>query len=649
MNAAAKYPHLLSPITIGPKTLKHRAIVSGHTMRLGDDTGLGERYRAYLLARARGGAALVGIESAPILPSSQNDFSRLELYRDEIVESLAHTADAVHDAGSMLSIILWHSGHNISHQGGEIPLAPSAIPSPTYREVPKVASHKDIRHVVAAYGQAAKRCADAGIDFLEVQTATDYLLGSFLSPTLNKRNDEYGGSLQNRTRIVCEVLEVVREQAGPNVAVGVRTSAAHMIPNDPHDYGLEDAIAAMSLIAERGLLDYVSVITGSQWSMVQTLPTMTLPRMHIAEQTNAFRAALDIPITIAGRIRQPAEAEAVIAQGKADVVAMARTWIAEPEWMNKIQAGHEDQIRPCMSCNQGCLGFMVRNMPGSCVVNAAAGREFMTPEARPAEPARRIVIVGGGPAGMEAARIAATRGHQVSLYEAREQLGSDMRIAAEAPHRGEMLPTLAWWESELDRLGVETHLGARVDEPPAGADVVIWAIGSEPAQTAVWRSRPYLNEGIPGSADLPHGREVMRGKRSVSGHVRIIDEEGGWPTVSLVETLSTQADISEITVTTTDRLLGEPDLLYTLEISEVAQRLQTLDIEVHTETLVDSVDGDHITTMSGTKLGPFDSIVLATGAAARSTPSEDLAIGDCVTPRGFWGANNDAIRLALEL
>ena len=649
-SAAQRYPNLFSPIQIGPVTLRHRAVISGHSMRLGDHTGVGERFRGYLTARARGGAALVGIESSPIAPASQNHISTVELFRDEIIDGIAKTADEVHAAGSLLSIILWHSGHNNTHHGGQVVIAPSVIPSPTSRGTPKAATEDDIRATIDAYRDAARRCRQAGIDVMEVQTATDYLLGSFLSPTLNRRTDRYGGNRENRVRLICEVLEAVREEAGDGIAVGIRTSAAHRIPTDPNDYGPGEAIPQMKLIADRGLVDYISLLTGSQWAMAKSLPPMTEPRMQIAAEGAQFRAALDVPITIAGRIRTPEEAEHVIASGSADIVAMARTWIADPEWARKIEEDREDEIRPCLSCNQGCLGYVYRHLPGTCVVNPQAGREFEFPAlVASAKGAKPVTVVGGGPAGLEAARVFAERGRSVALYEATDRLGGAMRLAGAAPHRGELLLALDWWERELARLGVDLRLGTAVDPANLPAAELIWAVGAMPAQTAVSRLRPHLADGIPGAADLTHGRDILAGRSTVSGRVLVIDEEGGWPTVSLAETLAANEGIKSVSVATCERSLGEPDLIETLELLGATARIKAAGIEVFAETLIESVQGGTATTVNGDALGPFDAIVLSTGAAAATPPAGVRAVGDCVTPRGFWAAVNDAARMARTL
>lgn len=648
-----RFPRLFSPIDLGPCRLAHRVVIPGHSMALSHfEPGVSDRYRAYLVARASGGAALVGIESAPVHETSQS-FSAANVFDDAAVPSLRRAADEIHRAGSKVSIILWHGGHNVPHRGpAGYALAPSPIPGFRMRETPRVMTRADIAEIVEAYGAAARRCRAAGIDVLEVQTATDYLLGHFLSHRINWREDDYGGSLENRARIVREVLTAVRAEAGPGIAVGVRTSIAHLIPRDPDDYGHQDSLAAMQHLEAHHLIDYVSLITGSAWASGQGIPPLGRPRALLAEQAKRFKSSLTVPVTLAGRIRTPAEAEAVLAAGQADIVAMARPWIAEPEWMNKVAEGREDEIRPCVSCNQGCLGFVSRGLPGTCVLHPGAGREvFERAAPRPASRPKRIAVIGGGPAGLESARLAALAHHQVTLYEASDALGGQLRLAAAAPHRGEMALAIDWWRRELERLQVRVVLGHRVTPAERlAADRVVWAIGGEVAQTQVWRSRPYLRAGIPGAARLPHGRDVMGGNARVRGHVLVIDEEGGWPAISLIETLLARPDVTHVTVATVEATLGGPEIDFTQEGPLVRGRLKDPRLTLLSSTLIAAVEGDHVRVEDGgPRLGPFEAIVLATGVAARPTPDGALAVGDCFAPRTIYAAVNDAARIVAKL
>ncbi len=647
---AVRYRHLLSPLKLGPMTLPHRAIMSAHSMALGDGSGkVSRRYHRYLVDRAKGGAALVGTESAPIHESSRNGVLDIRLFDDAVIPSLARLADQVHKHGAKLSITLWHGGHNVGYFDGTPAVAASQIPSLS-RETPRVLSRADIREIVTAYGTAAVRCLRAGLDAVEVQTATGYLVGSFLSPALNHRDDEYGGNAANRVRIVTEILETIRDAVGNQIAVGVRTSTSHHLPHAPIDYTIEDSIEAMQRVSQGGLTDWVSLISGSRWAGQETVPTMDMKRPQLAEEGARFKAAISAPIIIAGRIRTASEAEKIIADGSADAVAMARTWIAEPEWMKKVLAGRESEIRPCMSCSQACAGFAFRNIPGSCVINPVAGREIDFPAIRRAPKGKTVAVVGGGPAGLEAARQCGLRGYSVHLYEAGAELGGQMLLAARAPHRSEMLPAIAWWNRELERLGVHVHLGRTVNHADdLAADHVLWATGSTASQTAVLRLRPFLVQGIPGSQGLLHGRAIMSGAGRAAGAVGVIDEEGGWAAVSLAETLAATAGVDRVTVVTTELRFGESQLEFTREITAITERLGRAGIRVEAGAVVEAVEGSHLSLRGRQRLGPFDQIILSTGSASNPVPQGGSAVGDCLAPRGFWAATTDAVRVARTL
>ena len=285
----------------------------------------------------------------------------------------------------------------------------------------------------------------------------------------------------------------------------------------------------------------------------------------------------------------------------------------------------------------------------ACSIQSPDAETQFAPIERVARP-RRIAIVGGGPAGLEMARLAALRGDRVTLYEAQSRLGGDMRLAGEAPHRGEILLAIEWWQRELERLGVVVRLSERIQEMARlDADTVVWAVGARPAMTAVWRLRPHLAAGIPGTADLRHGRDLVRDNGAVAGDVLVIDEEGGWPAVSLVETIAASEATRSLTVVTSRRALGEPDLAISEEIADVSVRLAATGAVIHPETLIARVDGQMAHTAFGRALGPFDSIVLSTGTEAPAGPDDRLAIGDCVSPRGFWAATADARRILSTL
>lgn len=644
------YPRLGAPFKLGPVDLKNRVVVPGHSMVHGDSTGrITDKYRAYLVARARGGVALVGIESAPIHPDSKTWTGQVELWRDEIVDSLAAAATEIHAAGSKVSIILWHGGHNVTYRRGAPAMAPSVVPSVQVGEIPREMTVADIQGIIPYYVAAARRCAEAGVDVLEVQTSSDYLLGSFLSPQLNRRTDDYGGSVENRCRFVLEVLEAIRAELPKHMALGIRTSIYHAIPGEPDGYTIDHSLPAMKCVADTGLIDYLSVMAGSNANFAETIAPMTYPRSQIAELSAKFKDVLDIPVVVAGRMVTPEEAEAVLASDQADLVGIARGFIADADWMKKAQRGDASRIRLCTGCNQVCLGFAGRSLPGGCNFNPEAGREDELLPLVPAVTRKHVAIVGGGPAGLECARTAAERGHRVTLYESSSHLGGALRLAANCPNREEFQLPLTWWDSELKHLGVDVRLDSHVDRVDSlEADEIVWATGAEAASVWQMRFRPSMVDGIPGTHDLPHSRQVLSGTTKVSGSVLIIDEEGGWPALNFVEALVALDEVTHVTIATNSAVLGMPDLASTGELPLFMARLRDARVTVVPGLFIASVDGRFATATDGQFLGPFDSIVLSLGAAARPVPDAVHAIGDCVAPRGIWAAVQEGARLARQ-
>jgi len=639
------YPHIFRPLEVGPIVLKNRVVMSGHHMGLGDGQGgVGARLHAYMVARAKGGAAMVGLESSPVHPSSIKGV-RPHLFDDAVVAGLRDLADDVHRHGSRLSVIIWHAGHNMTHLGVGPVWAPSPVPSAQFAELPKAMTHADMDELIDAYAAAARRCREAGLDAVEVQTSSDYLLGSFLNPVFNRRTDAYGGSLENRVRLIVRAVTAVREAAGAEMAVAVRTSLAHNVPGYPEGYGEAESRAAMKMLTDRGLVDYVSLITGSHFALADLMPTMTADPAHLRSAAARFRTELNVPVMVAGSIRTPEEAEEVLAAEDADIVALARPWIADPDWALKAENGQAASIRPCISCNQACTFAQRAIGPATCVVNPRAGREFARPKPREAAQ-RTVAVVGGGPAGLEAARCAAASGDRVTLYEARDALGGDLLLAGRAPHRSPLLKAIDWWARTLADLGVAVETGRAVDAAaPPSADVVIWAVGAASAQSAVWRRRPHLVDGIPGAEGAVHGREILRGEARVQGRVLVVDEEAGWPTISLAEALAAQTDVEAVTVATPGQHPALPELAFTVEAAEVMRRMNEAGIRVVPSAIVASVVDGCATLTNGGTLEPFDAVVLSTGTLPRAVPEGAMAVGDCVAPRSFWAATDDAMRL----
>lgn len=641
---------LFQPCKVRGLQLKNRLVMTGHGMRFPEGGMPGDRLRRYVAERARGGAGLVILESAPVAPESAFYDQEIHVWKESVIPFYRRLAKDVHAAGARVFQILWHAGHNGRPYMSYLPtVAPSAVPDLAGGCVPKVLDHEDLRRIVRAYAQAARNVKEGGLDGAEIQTAADYLLGSFLSPALNQRTDEYGGSLQNRLRFVLEVLTAVREAVGDDFVVGIRTSGDHAMPSGD-GLGLEDAKEIVHALSTSGLIDYVSIITGSFYSAPTLVPPMAIPRGHAVPLAQAIRPFCPLPIIITGRIRSPGQAEDILRDGHADLIGMARSFVADPEWAAKAERGEANRIRPCMSCNQGCWGMVVKGRTGTCVINPVAGNEQqLGRRLSRARPRKKVLVVGGGPAGMEAARVAALRGHSVELHEQSPALGGQMRLAVMVPERAEMAEYIRWAEDELGLLGVDVRLNSPVtpEQILAGAwDAVVLATGARPSQAGFRRLIPTWTglpiQGMPVFSSW----QAVESPDKVGAKVLFVDEEHRHGAASTVQLLAGTGH--QVTVVTSAQVFGFPELHHTMEFPLLYPRLLSLGVRFLTAQVVYAVEEGfaqvlHLFTSHTERIGPFDTLVLATGSdpettlydALRERAPHVLRIGDCVSPRGL--------------
>jgi 2,4-dienoyl-CoA reductase-like NADH-dependent reductase (Old Yellow Enzyme family)/threonine dehydrogenase-like Zn-dependent dehydrogenase len=491
------FPHVGQPITIGGCEIRNRIVRAAHGTLFGVGE-VSERLIAYHEARGRGGVGLSVVEIMSVHPSSMG---ALPGFLDTISPGLERLADRCHTHGMRVFQQLWHGGANAHPFDGGPAWAPSALPDPMEGRLPLAMTQAMIDEIVGSFAATARRCRDAGLDGVEVHAAHGYLVGSFLSPATNHRDDDYGGSLQGRSRFLEQILAAIRAETGPGFAVGFRISGSEAVPT-----GLEpdESARIVQRVVGTGLTDYVSVSMGSYYAMPKFIGGMHEPAGYeVPTSGPVLDAAGDTPTIVVGRIHTLEHAERVIADGVADMVAMVRPTIADPDLVVKSLAGRADEVRPCISCNQGCVGglFGPAQVMG-CTVNPDVGHEHET--ARPSPGPRKIAVVGGGPAGLEAAVTAASRGHQVVMYEATGQLGGQIRWARRAPHRNDLGLITDWLATRLDRLGVKVLLDTPATvEALSGRDVdaVIVATGARSNHDRPLRFRP--GSAVPG-LDLPH-------------------------------------------------------------------------------------------------------------------------------------------------
>ena len=523
------YEELFEPLVLNGVTIPNRIVRSAH------GTGLrGDDLLAYHEERAKGGVGLSIFEIAGVHPNSRTS---IRVYSDSVLPFYEKAAARLHPHGMKVFQQLWHGG-----AAGEpaVPCwAPSAIANPMTGVIPTAMTAGMIEEIVESFASAARRCRDGGLDGVEVHGAHGYLVGQFLSPATNDRDDEYGGSLENRVRFLREVLAAIRDAVGPAFPVGVRLSADDQIPG-----GLRPTETAEIAALVEADVDFVDVSLSSYWRFHKLLATMDDPLGYQIPSSAVVTGAVKVPRLVAGRIMTLDHAAHLVSAGIADMVSMVRALIADPGLVAKARAGRAGEVRPCIGSSVGCVAQLMTVGRLRCVVNVAAGLEatvpFETPA--PAGTAKRVVIVGGGPAGLEAARTAALRGHRVELYEMSRRLGGQVAIAAGSPPRADLGALTSWLAGEVERLGVVVRLSTPVDPDTvlaAAPDAVVLATGTTPRRDGFQVSDPSVP--IPG-AELRHvatSWDVLGfgGRVAVGARAVLYDDTGSFEAICAADAL----------------------------------------------------------------------------------------------------------------
>lgn len=525
---------LLQPFQLRHLTLRNRLMSTSHEPAYTESGLPKERYRRYHEEKAKGGIALTMIGGSSIVSlDSPQAFGNIEVFRDEVVPWFSEMADAVHAHGAAIMCQITHLGRRTNWNTGEwLPVvAPSPVREPAHRAFPKEAEDHDIARIVKDYGVAAERCKAGGLDGIEIECYGHFLDG-FWSPATNKRTDEYGGSLENRMRFSLEVLRSIRDRVGPDYIVGVR-----MVCDEDWERGLsrEEGIEIARRLVASGMIDFVNVIKGhieSDNSLSHVIPGMGTPSAPHLELAREVRGATHIPIFHAARISDVATARHAVASGILDMVGMTRPHIADPHIANKVARGEEHRIRPCVGAAY-CLDRLYEGGGALCIHNPATGREGSMPHViTPTDgPREKVVIVGGGPAGLEAARVSAERGHDVLLFEAASEPGGQIRIAAELGRRKEIIGIVDWRMAEAERAGAVMRFNNYVDADEVLAekpDIVIVATGGLP-------NTGFLDEG---NDLVTSSWDVLTGSVKPGEHVMVFDDNGAHPGVMAAEFLA---------------------------------------------------------------------------------------------------------------
>ncbi|OGO51687.1 MAG: hypothetical protein A2148_10015 [Chloroflexi bacterium RBG_16_68_14] len=636
-----QFEYLFPPLAVGSCQVRNRILSTAHFTGFAKDGKPSDRHRQYWGAKAKGGIGLIITEVQPVHPSAGRGDGMIRLYEEGCVEAFKPVVEEVHRHGARIFAQIWQPGSNSSSRALGYPVwAPSPLASPFYGEIPHEMTVGEIREVVEGFATAAERMKRAGLDGVEIHGAHGYLIEQFMSPSSNQRTDDYGGSEENRLRFAHEVIDAVREAVGPEYTAGMRISADEF---DPNGLTLQDMQRMTQALTASGKLDFINVSFYGAGGAV--IAPMYIPPGSFVYLAAGIKEAVDVPVFCIGRINDPVMAERILANHQADMVGMTRANICDPELSNKAREGRLDEIRYCIACNEACWGRVGFNTGISCALNPTPGREEELALA-PAPQPKRVVVVGGGIAGMEAARAAAVRGHKVSLYERDTVLGGQLLIAAKAPGRQDMAEPVRYYQRQFEKLGVEVHLSCEVDLDfirQASPDAVIVATGGRAGDP------PFPNE----SGCVVQARDVLMGRCEVGERVVLLAADQGMEGLSTADFLAERGKQVEVLV---------PQGAAGAEVEQITHmmtlaRLYGKGVTISTLTGIRAVEGNTVITfnpLSGRerRIEGVDTVVVAMGSRARDElwrALQDSGIevhgaGQCLSPRKLYYCTLDGLR-----
>ena len=652
---AHSFKHLFTPLKVGNVTVKNRIFSTGHDTSLPTDGTVNDKLLAYQKARMEGGCGLIVLQVAGVHDNARYTSHILMATTDECIPGYRRMAEQGRHYNCRVFGQLFHPGREVFEgTDGSTPVswAPSAVPNERLHVMPRPLNKKMIDEIVRGYADAAARLREAGIEGVEIVGSHGYLPSQFLNPRVNLREDEYGGSFENRLRFTREVVDAIRAKVGSDFVVGLRISGDDM---DPEGQKEPEALEAIMALDREGKLDYYNVIAGSSATFagaVHIVPPMIVGTAYVAPFAATVKANVKKPVFVAGRINQPQIAEQVLASGQADLCGMTRAQICDPAMAGKAEAGRLDDVRACIGCNQACIGHFHLGYPISCIQFPESGRETQYVPRKPAAKRRKVLIAGGGPAGMKAAAVAAARGHDVILCEASERLGGQALLAQLLPGRAEFGGIVTNLSREVELSGATVRTRTRVDRALIEAekpDVVVLATGAEPYQPEF--------EGRD-SAHVVTSWQVLKGEANVGSSVVIADWRADWIGMGIAEKLARDGCRVKLCI---DALHPGQRLPFYVRDSW-SGILHKLGVEIVPYAKLFGVDGETVYFQHAASGEPMifeevNTLVTSLGHRRVASLEDELEnwagelhlIGDCATPRTAEEAVLEGLKVATAI
>ena len=649
------FPHLFSSANLGKVALKNRLIFGPHGTTLGHHGKVTEELIAYHEARARGGAGLIILESATVHETYAYPEQFIYLGSDECIAGIKKLTTRCHQYDCKVFGQLFHAGRavRISLDGSQsIAWAPSEVPDERYRIVPRKMTRVMIYEIIEAYSEAALRLQKAGCDGVEILAGMGYLVSQFMNPLTNLRNDEFGGSFENRLRFLSEILIKIRAKVGSEFVIGIRVSGDEL---DGLGLDANAMLKVCKAIDDKQLVDYFNVIAGSSatpFGWIRVFPPMEIKPLYAAPFAKEIKKNVSKPVIVGGRINQPQEAEKIISEGVADFCAMVRPLIADPEFGIKAESGHSEDIRACVACNQACVGHRLAHFPVSCIQYPESGREQIFGELKPAKKIQKVMIVGGGPAGMKAAIVAANRGHSVEIFEKSAQLGGQILLAQQLPGREEFGGVATNLAHELQGTAAIIHLNQEVTVQTIAefaADVVIVASGSVARKADL-----DLDE----KTDIVYAHDIINNNEKTANSVVVADWRCDWIGLGVAEKLAQQG--CHVRLVVNGFVAGE--YIQSIVRDAWIAKLHRLGVEIIPfarlfGSVENSVFFQHISSHEPLVFEDVGTLVIAHGYYSNSSLMDSLglfnghliAIGDCVQPRSVEEAVLEGLKVATEI